>query len=86
MKIPWSHIGGFWTRSSPTASHHHDISRPHPTGDSVILDHRAGVNMISDRDLFSIAIFTGAASMLLIVLQHFLQVRTGTESLVIKAK
>lgn len=29
--------------------------------------------MISDRDLFSIAIFLGGASMMLVVLYHFLE-------------
>lgn len=36
--------------------------------------------MISDRDLFSLAIFLGAASMILIVLYHFLEVNAVPES------
>jgi len=37
--------------------------------------------MISDEDLYSLAIFLGSAAMLLIVLYHFLEVNAKDESL-----
>lgn len=41
---------------------------------------RTTASMITDRDLFSLAIFLGAASMILIVVYHFLEVNAVPEA------
>lgn len=42
--------------------------------------------MISDNDLYSLAIFLGSASMLLIIAYHFIEVNAAKEPVAVKAK
>jgi oligosaccharyl transferase complex subunit OST4 len=40
---------------------------------------KAAINMISDDQLYSLAIFLGSAAMLLIILYHFLEINAVAE-------